>query len=75
MHEEGAPGHSSSVIAWKKEEGRGRQQSRGEGKKREGEMHSRSHPGQGWGQNSNLDQEAQVSLLPAPLLPLLGSSP
>lgn len=74
MHEEGTPGHSSSVIAWKKGEGRGRWQSRGEGKKREEGMHSRSHPGQGWAQNSDLDQEAQVSLLPVPLLPLFGSS-
>lgn len=72
MHEEGTPGHSSSVIAWKKGEGRGRRQSRGEGKKREEGMHSRSHPGQGWAQNSDLDQEAQVSLLPVPLLPLFG---
>lgn len=36
-------------------------------------MGSRIQPAQGWAQNSSLDQEALVSLLPAPLcaLPLL----
>lgn len=36
MHEEGTPGHSSSVIDWKKEEGRGSGQIRGGGEEEGG---------------------------------------
>lgn len=66
------PGHSNDSLeeggggGWQSGEGKGR-------KKREEGMGSRIQPAQDWAQNSSLDQEALVSLLPVPLcaLPLL----